>query len=109
MDMNAYQEEAKQFALANDNEMLEALCGLQEEAGEVAGKFKRLYRGDPALQEPSVFREMVKLELGDCAWYIARLAGLLGLSLEEVAKANLQKLYTRRNNGVIMGEGDNRK
>lgn len=108
MELNAYQEEAKQFAIANDNEMLEALCGLQEEAGEVAGKFKRLYRGDSALQTPSVFKEVILLELGDVFWYLARLAGMLDLSLEEVAEANLLKLYARRDAGLIMGDGDNR-
>lgn len=108
MELNAYQEEAKQFAIPNDNEMLEALCGLQEEAGEVAGKFKRLYRGDPALQNPSMFKEIVALELGDIAWYLARLSGLLGLTLEDVAKANLSKLYARRDANKLMGEGDYR-
>jgi len=106
MELNAYQEEAKQFAIPNNNELLEALCGLQEEAGEIAGKFKRLYRGDSALQSASVFREVVLLELGDVQWYIARLAGLLDVSLEDVAKMNLQKLYIRREAGKIMGQGD---
>lgn len=109
MELNAYQEEAKQFAIPNDNELLEALCGLQEEAGEVAGKFKRLYRGDPALQNPSMFREVVLHELADNFWYLARLSGLLGFSLEEVAQANLKKLYARRDAGLIMGQGDNRQ
>jgi NTP pyrophosphatase (non-canonical NTP hydrolase) len=47
-------------------------------------------------------------ELGDILWYINAVAHLLGSNLEEVAKANNEKLASRKNRGVLSGSGDNR-
>lgn len=41
--------------------------GIIEESGEIAGKIKRLYRGD---YTEEVFREQMAKELGDLTWYI---------------------------------------
>ena len=53
-------------------------------------------------------REAMKLELGDCMWYIAEMARMLGWTLEDVAKANTAKLRSRKARGVIGGSGDKR-
>ncbi len=50
-------------------------------------------------------REKLAKELGDVLWYVAQLCTELGLSMEEVAKQNLEKLFSRKKRGVLHGEG----
>jgi NTP pyrophosphatase (non-canonical NTP hydrolase) len=81
--------------------------GLAGESGEVAEKIKKLYRdhgGVPGLGSVN----MIKKELGDVLWYITALADNLGITLQDVAVANLSKLSDRQQRGVIQGEGDER-
>lgn len=47
-------------------------------------------------------------ELGDVAWQLAGVCSVLGLSLEDTCTANLAKLSSRKQRGVIDGNGDNR-
>lgn len=83
------------------------LLGLVEEAGEVAGKFKKIYRDDNGeLSEEK--RAMIEKELGDVLWYISVMSSYLGIELESVATKNLEKLADRRDRGVLHGSGDSR-
>jgi hypothetical protein len=41
-------------------------------------------------------------------WYVAQLATELGLELDQVAQANLDKLASRAARNVIAGSGDRR-
>ena len=41
-------------------------------------------------------------------WYLAQICTELDLSLEEVAEANLAKLFSRQARGQIRGDGDYR-
>ena len=52
--------------------------------------------------------DAIKKELGDVLWYVAMVARELDLSLEDVAQANLDKLASRKERGVLSGNGDNR-
>jgi len=81
--------------------------GLNGEAGEVAEKVKKLYRDHDGVID-SVFLENVKLELGDVLWYVSAICRDLGISMEDVARANIEKLHSRRERGVIHGNGDSR-
>jgi NTP pyrophosphatase (non-canonical NTP hydrolase) len=47
-------------------------------------------------------------ELGDVLWYVSQIASELGLELEEIAEANLEKLLSRQRRGVLSGSGDER-
>jgi NTP pyrophosphatase (non-canonical NTP hydrolase) len=47
-------------------------------------------------------------ELGDVLWYVSQIASELGLELEEIAQANLEKLLSRQRRGVLSGSGDER-
>jgi NTP pyrophosphatase (non-canonical NTP hydrolase) len=47
-------------------------------------------------------------ELGDVLWYLSAISDYLGLSLEDVAKGNLDKVFSRKDRGVSSGSGDNR-
>ncbi len=77
------------------------------EAGEVQGKLKKIVRDDGGVVTDSK-REALAGELGDVLWYVANLAGELGLGLEDIAQANLDKLNSRKERGVLAGSGDNR-
>lgn len=48
------------------------------------------------------------LEAGDILWQLSGLCSVMGWSLEEVGRRNLQKLADRQKRGVIDGNGDNR-
>jgi len=74
--------------------------GLTSEAGEVAGKLKKIIRGD------KVPPEAFLAELGDVLWYLARIADNVGVTLEQVAEYNFQKLQERAKLNVLKGSGD---
>lgn len=81
--------------------------GLVNEAGEVAGKIKKVFRDkDGQINEET--REALKAELGDVLWYISQIATELDLSLDEIAEANIAKLLDRLERGKIKGDGDTR-
>jgi len=81
--------------------------GLAGEAGEVAEHAKKAIRDDGgAISEER--RAAMSKELGDVLWYVAQLASELGLELDEIAEANLQKLLSRQRRGVLSGSGDDR-
>lgn len=79
--------------------------GLVGEAGEIANKNKKILRGDYQAED---IREDIAAELGDVLWYISMVAYEFGLSLEEIGQANLEKLASRKERGVIKGSGDYR-
>ncbi len=81
--------------------------GLVNEAGEVAGKIKKVFRDRNGEISPET-REALKGELGDVLWYLAQTCTELGLSLDEVAESNITKLLDRQARGKIQGDGDNR-
>jgi NTP pyrophosphatase (non-canonical NTP hydrolase) len=81
--------------------------GLVNEAGEVAGKVKKVFR-DKGGEISAETREALKGELGDVLWYLAQTCTELGISLDEVAESNLTKLLDRQARGKIQGDGDNR-
>jgi len=76
--------------------------GLVSEAGEVAGKVKKLIR-DGKLDVGNL-----AYELGDCFWYLVRLCDAIGYSPEDVTTININKLLKRKENGTIQGSGDHR-
>jgi NTP pyrophosphatase (non-canonical NTP hydrolase) len=81
--------------------------GLAGEAGEVAEHAKRTIRDDAGTVSEERRAAMAK-ELGDVLWYVAQLASELGLELDDIAAANLDKLLSRQRRGVLSGSGDER-
>jgi NTP pyrophosphatase (non-canonical NTP hydrolase) len=81
--------------------------GLAGEAGEVAEHAKKAIRDDAGVVTEERRRAMAK-ELGDVLWYVSQLASELGLELDEIARANLEKLLSRQRRGVLSGSGDER-
>jgi NTP pyrophosphatase (non-canonical NTP hydrolase) len=109
MDFNEYQTKSRKTAKypAIGHPMIYPALGLVNEAGEVAGKIKKVFR-DKGGQINDETREALKAELGDVLWYIAQVATELDLSLDEIAEHNIAKLYDRLERGKIHGDGDNR-
>ena len=109
MNFNDYQ--AKSRATAKypviGHGVIYPTLGLVNEAGEVAGKIKKVFR-DKDGEISTETREALKAELGDVLWYIAQVATELDLSLDAIAEANIAKLLDRLERGKIRGEGDNR-
>jgi len=77
------------------------------EAGEVQNKIKKIVRDEDGIVDDDM-KIAVKVELGDTLWYISETARALGLTLEEVARVNVERLRDRQLRGKIRGSGDNR-
>lgn len=90
----------------NDN-LVYPMLGLANEVGELLGKYKKLHRDAGGEITPEVV-EAMKGELGDVLWYFTQIATNLGLTLPEIAEANLEKVLRRKREGTIHGNGDNR-
>lgn len=106
MTFDEYQEFTKTTAIYPREMALAYLgLGLTGEAGEVANKIKKLYRD--GWDDIEKLREMSK-ELGDVLWYVSELAAHLGMSLDQIVSANVEKLTKRKRTGTLGGSGDNR-
>lgn len=77
------------------------------EVGEIQNKLKKVIRdcGGELSEEQ---KEYFKKEVGDCIWYLAMMCEELGADFGDVAQANLDKLASRKERGVLAGSGDNR-
>lgn len=109
MNLNEYQAKSAATAVYPEGPAAIFYCtlGLCGESGEVAEKVKKVLRDKGGNFNPSTTDD-IKLELGDVLWYLAQLATELGLTLQEVAEANLQKLQSRQQRGKLGGSGDER-
>lgn len=109
MDFDEYQHKSRKTALypAIGHPVIYPTLGLVNEAGEVAGKIKKVFR-DKDGQISAETRQALKAELGDVLWYLAQVSTELGLTLDEVAEANIIKLYDRQERGKLGGDGDQR-
>ena len=103
MTADFYEARAGQTAIFPKDKALEYLAlGMTSEAGEVAGKGKKLIRdgkGD---------KVAIAYEIGDVLWYCAVLASELGVSLNTIMQNNLEKLHGRKERGTLAGSGDTR-
>lgn len=96
------------------------MLNLVGEVGEFASKVAKAIRKEDAveisgqLRHPSTRRidddidEALQTEAGDILWQLSGLCKVMGWDLEDVAQMNLDKLQSRQQRGVIIGEGDNR-
>jgi NTP pyrophosphatase (non-canonical NTP hydrolase) len=106
MNINEYQKQASETAIYQDKVIYPTL-GLAGEAGEIANKVKKILRDSSGEIQEEVRQNLIS-ELGDILWYVAALATDLRAELSEVANKNIEKLNSRKNRGVIGGNGDNR-
>ena len=98
-----YARRTENAALSDEQKLLDAAAGLAEEAGEVLGIVrKHLFQGR------ALDRGAVTEELGDVLWCVATLASALGLSLDDVAEGNVEKLRRRHPDGLLAAPAEGR-
>jgi NTP pyrophosphatase (non-canonical NTP hydrolase) len=68
------------------------LLGLVGEAGSVASEYKKKLRDQDAYP---MWKARIREELGDVLWYLSALATKLDLTLEDIARSNLEKTRNR--------------
>ncbi len=93
MEINTYQTLALQSLnkeLKKDDVLINSVMGLCGESGEAIDIVKKWFaQGHP------LDKEHLREELGDIAWYLAEAAFALDMDLEDILKANLEKLAKR--------------
>lgn len=109
MDFSTYQRLSRKTAIypRRGKNVVYLTLGLAGEAGEVAENVKKMLRDDNGRLHPER-KQRLAHELGDVLWYIANLAGELGLRLDDIASDNIAKLRSRQRRGVLKGSGDTR-
>ena len=123
MELNEYQKKAMNTCMPSCKNFSYMMLNLVGEVGELASKVAKSIRKDssviinnklgnrysPSEREKVVlYNEELKKEAGDILWQLAGLCKVMGWPLEDVAQQNLKKLASRKERGVIDGDGDNR-
>ena len=83
-----------------------AALGLGE-VGEIQNKVKKIARDHKGVITDEMKEDILK-ELGDALWYVAAACQEFGLSMDDVAKKNIEKLLSRKVRGTLTGSGDDR-
>jgi len=107
MDFKEYQKLAMTTlnpTLNSEQRIMNAILGLNGEAGEVADVMKKhLFQGHDLNKEKLID------EVGDIMWYVALLADGLGVTMEDFAEVNVAKLKKRYPEGFSADKSINRK
>jgi len=99
MQMNTYQQLAER-TMNPEQDQREAFTnfafGLAGETGETIDLLKKiLFHG----HDLEINKDKLVKELGDICWYVAGIATTAGLSLDDIAVTNIEKLRARYPNG----------
>lgn len=109
INFNDYQVRARTFA--EYSQECYPFIALAEEVGEFVSFAAKMARGDDLRRrfgtEESLQRAILK-EAGDVLWQLSQCLEEYGLSLQDAAELNLEKLEDRQQRGVIKGSGDDR-
>ena len=108
MDFTEYQKRTADTAIYpgqnSDAGITYTVLGACGEVGELANDWKKALRD----LDPVLAKEKMRYELGDVLWYLSQLATELGMTLDEVAQCNLDKLKDRKIRDRLKGSGDKR-
>ncbi len=106
MRMNEYQLLAQRTAntKTRSGKIENGILGLCGETGECADLWKKYLHQGHELDKDKLVEE-----LGDVLWYCAELASGLGMSLEDVAQINVEKLKKRYPAGFSAERSINRE
>ena len=109
MDFRKYQKLSRKTNLYKEKgkSIHYAVLGIASEAGEVAGKAKKIIRDKNGIIDKEGRHDLIS-EMGDVLWYVSQLASELKVSLVSVAEANIKKLAERKKRSTLRGSGDNR-
>lgn len=112
--LNIYQELATKSAFypGKGSALGLAYVGLKlnGEAGEFAEHVGKAMRDDGYgdLELTDERHALIVKEIGDVLWYLSAACNELDISLSDAAYANLDKLCSRTERGVLKGSGDER-
>jgi NTP pyrophosphatase (non-canonical NTP hydrolase) len=109
MTFEEYQKKSRETAIYPNvgNNFVYPTLGLTGESGEIAEKVKKIIRDKNGFLDKEARVELSR-ELGDVLWYISQLSTEFGLSLDNIANENIEKLKSRKDRGMLHGQGDNR-
>lgn len=100
--LDQYQQLAAR-TIGSDQSLAVWGLGVAGEAGEVAELIKKVVgHGHP------LDRNTLVTEIGDVLWYVSAIATTLGVSLSDVAAANIRKLQQRYPDGFSTERSINR-
>lgn len=116
MKLDKYQDLARRTAIYPNQGAVPGLIycalGASGEAGEIANKVKKIMRDEGVAhligQVAPERIAAIKKEIGGTLWYLANLCAEMGISLNDVARENLEILADRAARGALQGEGDDR-
>lgn len=124
LTLSEYQKRAMTTCMPSSNNFGYMLLNLVGEVGEFSSKAAKAIRKGKCLirdnkfvldmssfeskEEYESFVVELQKELGDCLWQLSGLCSVMGWELSDVAEDNLHKLASRKQRGVIDGNGDNR-
>lgn len=86
------------------DKMEEALFGLAGEVGELCDHYKKYMH-----QGHDLSYDHMAEESGDVLWYLAEIADALGITLEDIARRNIDKLLKRYPDGFDPERSINRE
>jgi NTP pyrophosphatase (non-canonical NTP hydrolase) len=104
MELNEYQKLAMRTANPECIDLSNAALGLCGEAGEFADCTKKHLHQGHALDRAKLVREA-----GDVLWYVALACEALGVTMEDVAQQNVEKLRLRYEAGFSHAASVGRK
>lgn len=109
LTFNDYQEGTAKTRMESTHNypLVYPAMGLAGEAGELAGAVSKILRDQNGVITDENIAHLKK-EVGDCLWFLSEVCSDLGITLEEAAQANYDKLMDRLARNVISGSGDNR-
>lgn len=125
MTLNGYQKAAMKTCMPSCENFSYMMLNLVGEVGELASKVaKDIRKGNVIIDSGKAYssellpemlfdewverQEEYMKEAGDILWQLSGVCSVMGWTLEDVAKGNLEKLASRKERGVIDGNGDNR-
>ena len=106
LTLNDYQRMARRTAgnKLKSDKMEEALFGLAGEVGELCDHYKKYMH-----QGHDIDYDHMAEEAGDVMWYLAEIADALGLTMEDIARRNIEKLLKRYPDGFDPERSINRE
>lgn len=109
--LDAFQKDCMKTSKYSKDELLVcATLGLNEEAGEVAGKVNKWIRKNHNTELSDEWKHNVAMELFDVMWNVSAAATAIGYSLSDIACMGIEKLADRERRNQIdnINGGDNR-
>lgn len=113
LTLNEYQQRAMTTCTPSSRNFSYMFLNLVGEVGEFASKVAKAIRKEKNCIEFNDLgivenEEDLQKEAGDILWQLSGLCFVMGWELGYIGQQNLEKLASRKQRNVIVGDGDNR-